>query len=163
MQSTVEGPSSSDDCPFRRTNHQRPAPGIFTPIYQLPNSYPALTRRSKNTIDSRGAAFVRGLPLSSDESSTPLHPVFSPQTLNYRTLTQHKLDSRGGRLCPTIASFVGRIINAPQPVSHSNLSIAKPLSSTNSTVDKCNRQSRETQHFPIFSVANYYLPSTITE
>src|SRR6056297_2129313 len=41
------GPSSSDDCPFRRTNHQRPAPGIFTPNSQLPNSCPALTRRSK--------------------------------------------------------------------------------------------------------------------
>src|SRR6056297_1406822 len=48
------GPPSFDDCPFRRTNHQRPAPGIFTPISQLPNPYPARTRRSINAIDSRG-------------------------------------------------------------------------------------------------------------
>src|SRR6056297_2793753 len=66
------GPSSSDDCPFRRTNHQRPLTGFLTPISQLPNSYQALTRQSKNAIDSRG-----------------------------------------GHLRSTIASFVGQIINAP--------------------------------------------------
>ena len=95
------GPPSSDDCPFRRTNHQRPAPGIFTPISQLPNPYPARTRRSINAIDSRWTVFVRRLPLSSDESSTPrtrhFHPKLSTTELlpNTNSTVKNPIDCRG--------------------------------------------------------------------
>src|SRR6056297_2056184 len=83
------GPPSSDDCPFRRTNHQRPAPGIFTPISQLPNPYQARTRRSKNAIDSRGDHLRPTIASFVGRIINAPHPVFTPQTLNCRTFTKH--------------------------------------------------------------------------
>src|SRR6056297_514135 len=83
------GPSSSDDCLFRRTNHQRPATGFLTPISQLPNSYQALTRRSKNAIDCRGGRLRPTIASFVGRIINAPHPVFSLQSLNYRTLIQH--------------------------------------------------------------------------
>src|SRR6056297_3211253 len=69
-----------------------------------------------------GTAFVRRLPLSSDESSTPrsryFHPNLSiakPLSSTNSTVEKCNRESRD-RLRPTIASFVGRITNAPHPV-----------------------------------------------